>query len=99
MKPNIKQRETEGTNRGPRFRRRAGEEFDEALYHFRGLVEGIFGARESENGLRTRCRLRHMQTKWGFALNVHHNLAVCNRLRCARQLSIELKPILADIEA
>jgi len=98
MKPNIKQRETEGTNRGLRFRRKAGKEFDEALYHFRGLVEGIFGAQETENGLRTRCRLRRMQRKWGLALSVGHNLAVCNRLKCARQLSIELKPILPDIE-
>lgn len=99
MKPNIKQRETEGTNRGLRFRKKAAEEFDEALYHFRGLVEGIFGAQETENGLKTRCRLRRMQRKWGLALSVGHNLAVYNRLRCARQLSIELKPILADIEA
>lgn len=99
MKPNIKQRETAGRNRGLRFRRRAGEEFDEALYHFRGLVEGIFGAEETENGLRTRCRLRQTQRRWGLALSVGHNLAVYNRLRCARQLNIELKPILADIEA
>ena len=98
MKPNIKQRETEGTNRGLRYRRKAREEFDEALYRFRGLVEGIFGAEEVENGLATRCRLRHTQRKWGLALSVGHNLAVLNRLRCARQLSIELKPILADME-
>lgn len=99
MKPNIKQRETEGTNRRLRFRRKAGEEFDEVLYRWRGLVEGIFGAWETENGLRTRCRLRRMQRKWGLALSVGHNLAVYNRLRCARQLSIELKPILPDMEA
>jgi len=99
MKPNIKQRETAGRNRGLRFRRKAGEEFDEALYHFRGLVEGIFGAEEVENGLRTRCRLRQTQRRWGLALSVGHNLAVCNRLRCARQLSMVLRPILADVEA
>ena len=81
MKPNIKQRETAGRNRGLRFRRRAGEEFDEALYRFRGLVEGIFGAEEAENGLRTRCRLRQTQRRWGLALSVGHNLAVYNRLR------------------
>lgn len=99
MKPNIKQRKTQGTNRGLRFRKKAAEEFDKALYRFRGLVEGIFGAQETGNGLRTRCRLGRMQRKWGLALSVGHNLAVCNRLRCARQLSIELKPILADMEA
>lgn len=99
MRPNIKRRETAGTNRGLRFRRRAGEEFDEALYHWRGLVEGIFGAREAENGLRTRCRLRSTQRRWGLALSVGHNLAVCNRLRCARRLSMVLRPILPDVEA
>jgi hypothetical protein len=40
-----------------------------------------------------------MQRKWGLVLCVGHNLAVYNRLKCARQLSIELKPILPDIEA
>jgi len=99
MKPNIKQRETKGMNRGLRFRKKAAEEFDEVLYHWRGLVEGIFGAEETENGLKARCRLRMMQRKWGLALSVGHNLAVYNRLKCARQLSIELKPILPDIEA
>lgn len=99
MKPNIKQRETEGTNKGLRFRKKAAEEFDEVLYHWRGLVEGIFGAQEVENGLLTRCRLRRRQRKWGLALCVGHNLAVYNRLRCARQLSIVLRPILQDIEA
>jgi hypothetical protein len=99
MKPNIKQRKTEGTNRGLRFRKKAAQEFDEALYHWRGLVEGVFGSEEVENGLLTRCRLSCMQRRWGLALGVGHNLAVYNRLRCARQLSIELKPILLDIEA
>jgi hypothetical protein len=99
MKPNIKQRETKGANRGLRFRKKAAEEFDEVLYHFRGLVEGIFGSEEVKNGLLTRCRLRCMQRKWGLALSVGHNLAVYNRLRCARQLSIEFRPILPDIEA
>lgn len=99
MKPNIKQRKTEGTNRGLRYRRRAAEEFNEALYRYRRLVEGIFGAEETENGLETRCRLRWMQRRWGLARAIGHNLAVLNRLRCAKQLSIELKPILLDAEA
>jgi hypothetical protein len=99
MKPNIKQRDTEGTNRRLRFRKEAGQEFDEVLYRWRGLVEGIFGSEEVENGLQTRCRLRRMQRKWGLALSVGHNLAVYNRLRCARELSVELKPILLDVEA
>lgn len=99
MNPNIKRRETKGTNRGLRFRKKAAKEFDKALYRWRGLVEGIFDAQETENGLRTWWRLRRVQRKWGLALSVGHNLAVYNRLKCARQLSIELKPILADMEA
>jgi hypothetical protein len=99
MKPNIKQRKTRGTNRGLRYRRWAAVEFDEALYRYRGLVEGIFGAEETENGLETRCRLRKMQRRWGLAKAIGHNLAVCNRLRCAKQLHMKLKPILLDAEA
>jgi hypothetical protein len=37
--------------------------------------------------------------KVGFASTISHNLAVLNRLRCAKQLSIEVKPILLDVEA
>lgn len=99
MTPNIKQRGTEGTNRGLRYRRRAAEEFDEAVYRYRGLVEGIFGEEEAGRGLKTRYRLRRMQRRWGFARAIGHNLAVHNRLRCARQLHITLKPILPNIEA
>jgi len=98
MKPNIKQREKEGTNRGLRFRRKAAKEFNDAFYRYRGLVEGIFGAEESEHGLKTRCRLRATQRRWGIARAIGHNLAVLNRLRCAKQLNIELKPILPDAE-
>lgn len=99
MKPNIKQRGKEGTNRSLRFRRRAAEEFNDALYRYRGLVEGIFGAEESRKGLKTRSRLKGMQRRWGLARAVGHNLAVLNMLQCARQLHIELKPILPNAEA
>ena len=58
MKPNIKQRETLGRNRGLRYRKKAAEEFDEAVYRYRGLIEGTFGAIEAGKGLKTRCRLR-----------------------------------------
>jgi len=99
MKPNIKQRETEGANRGLRYRRKAAEEFDEAVYRYRSLIEGIFGAEEAGKGLKTRCRLRATQRRWGLATAIGHNLAVLNRLRCARQLGITLKPILQNAEA
>ena len=36
MKPNIKQRITQGKNRNLKYRRRAAEEFDEAAYRYRG---------------------------------------------------------------
>jgi hypothetical protein len=99
MKPNIKQRKTGGANRGLQFRKKAALEFDIEIYHFRGLVEGIFGALEVERGLETRCRLRKTQRRWGLALAIGHNLGVLNRLRVARQLNIELKPILQNVEA
>jgi hypothetical protein len=40
-----------------------------------------------------------MQRRWGLALAVGHNLAVLNRLRVARQLDVELRPILQNVEA
>ena len=98
MKPNIKQRETRGRNRGLRYRKKAAGEFDEAVYRYRGLIEGIFGAEEAGKGLKTRCRLRRMQRRWGLALAIGHNLAVFNRLKCAKTLNITLKPILANAE-
>jgi len=51
MKPNIKQRKTGGANKGLRFRKKAALEFDVAIYHFRGLVEGVFGALEAGAGV------------------------------------------------
>jgi len=95
MKPNIKQRDTLGRNRGLRYRKKAAEEFDEAVYRYRGLIEGIFGAIEAGKGLKTRCRLRR---KWGVATAIGYNLAVLNRLKCAKTLNITLKPILANAE-
>jgi len=98
MKPNMKQRETPGRNRGLRYRRKAAEEFDEAVYRYRGLIEGIFGAIEAGRGFKTRCRLRRMQRRWGVAIAIGHNLAVLNRLKCAKTLNITLKPILANAD-
>ena len=99
MKPNIKQRKTGGANKGLRFRKKAASEFNVEIYHFRGLVEGVFGALEVERGLETRCRLKKTQKRWGLALAIGHNLGVLNRLRVARQLDVELKPILQNVEA
>lgn len=99
MKPNIKQRKTGGANRGLPFRKKAALMFDLEVYHFRGLVEGIFGALEVERGLETRCRLKCTQKRWGLALAIGHNLGVLCRLKVARQLDIALSPILPNVEA
>jgi hypothetical protein len=49
--------------------------------------------------LKTRCRLRRMQRRWGLARAIGHNLAVLNRLRCAKQLKITtFNPILTNID-
>jgi len=49
--------------------------------------------------LETRCRLKRTQRRWGLALAIGHNLGVLNRLRVARQLDVELRPILQNVEA
>ena len=94
--PNIKQRETKGSNRGKRFRRRAAEEFNPGIYRFRGLVEGIFGASEVKmHGIHTRCRLRQTRQVWGLLLAVARNIETYNRLEAAVSLGFQRKTILA----
>jgi len=94
LKPNIKQRQTHGRNRGLRFRRRAAQEFNVDAYQYRLLVEGIFGSEHVKQGLKTRFRLPGNQRKWGLIRAVGHNLSVLNRLQCANQLNIQLQPLL-----
>ncbi len=98
MRPNIKQRETGGKNRGKRFRRRAAEEFNPDIYRYRGLVEAIFGAKEVKSCLRTHCRLRHTRRLWGIAQAIGHNMEVLNRLECAQRLDVALCPLLPRIQ-
>jgi len=81
LHPNIKQRETHGRNRGRRFRKRAANEFNEDIYRYCGLIEGIFGAEESKNGLATRYRRRDTQRKWGTILVIKHNIQTPNRMK------------------
>ena len=97
LHPNIKHRETHGRNRCRRFRKRAANEFDQAIYRYRGLVEGIFGAEESKNGLATRYRRKDTQRKWGTILAIKHNIEVLNRIECAKQLNVTLQPLLERI--
>ncbi len=74
MHPNIKQI---ARQRGPkgkgrkrlRYRSRAAREFDQSVYRWRGMIEAIFGAEESdEHNLRTRFRKEENREKWGVIL-------------------------------
>ena len=49
MFPNIKQRINANRNKGKnrKYRKKASEIFNISLYHYRGLIEGIFGAEET----------------------------------------------------
>jgi hypothetical protein len=91
MLPNISQRKN-ATNKNKRFRRKAAKMFDVAVYHYRGLIEGIFGAEESEHHqLYCRLRKRDNQQRWGQIKSIGWNLEVLNRLQCAARLGIEVK--------
>ena len=91
MLPNISQRKN-ATNRNKRFRRRAAKLFDVTVYRYRGLIEGIFGAEESEHHqLYCRFKKRQNQQRWGQIKSIGWNLEVLNRLCCANSLRIEVK--------
>lgn len=91
MTPNISQREN-ATNRNKRFRRKAARLFDVSIYRYRGLIEGIFGAEESEHHqLYCRFKKRQNQQRWGQIKSIGWNLEVLNRLHCANILRIEVK--------
>ena len=91
MLPNISQRKN-AVNRNKRFRRQAAKIFDVAVYHYRGLIEGIFGAEESEHHqMYCRYKKRSNQQRWGQMKSIGWNLEVLNRLQCAAKLGIEVK--------
>ena len=91
MLPNISQRKN-ATNKNKRFRRQAAKIFDVAVYRYRGLIEGIFGAEESEHHqLYCRLKKRSNQQRWGQMKSIGWNLEVLNRLQCATKLGIEVK--------
>ncbi len=100
MHPNIKQI---ARQRGPkgkgrkrlRYRSRAAREFDQSVYRWRGMIEAIFGAEESdEHNLRTRFRKEENREKWGVILAMGWNLKVLNRLRCRKMLGMEVTSII-----
>ena len=98
MLPNIKQRVIlraplgRGHKRHP-YRSKARTIFDEGRYHYRGMIEAIFGAEESDgHNLKTLFRIKENQERWGKMLAIGWNLKVQNRLESARSLGIEVKP-------
>jgi hypothetical protein len=102
MLPNIKQRELQKGPKGAgrkrlRYRSKAMKMFDEGIYHYRGMIEAIFGAEESDNhNLKTRFRIRENRERWGKILPIGWNLKVLNRLQCAKSLGIEIKPTIRN---
>jgi len=99
MHPNIKQRVVLKQPRGKgrkrlHYRSEARKEFNEELYHYRGMIEAIFGGEESDaHNLYTRLRKNENQQKWGLILATGWNLKVLNRLRCIKHLGTEVTPI------
>ena len=91
MIPNIKQRRPPSGRSSP-HRRRAAALFDESAYGYRGLIEGIFGAEETE-GHRLLCRFQRRATRYRFGQirAIGWNLEVLNRMRCSRMLETGVK--------
>jgi hypothetical protein len=68
MLPNIKQR-INARNKGAcmKYRRKASRMFNVPVYHYRGLIDGILGAEETEHHqLYCRFRLKNNQERFGL---------------------------------
>ena len=92
MLPNIKPR-INARNKGERmkYRKKASELFNVSVYHYRGLIEGIFGAEEIEHHqLYCRFRLKNNQKRFGVIKAIGWNMEVLNRLQCANRLGIKV---------
>ncbi|MHB8545137.1 MAG: transposase, partial [Leptospirales bacterium] len=102
MHPNIKQRLIQKGPKGVghkrlRYRSRAAKIFDEGTYHYRGMIEAIFGAEETDgHNLSTRFRIKKNQEIWGKILAIGWNLKVLNRLRSASQLGMRIAPTIRN---
>jgi Transposase DDE domain len=94
--PNIKQKAVlaPGHRRKSQpYRIRARKLFDEKKYHYRGLIESIFGAEESDGrNLKTNFRIKQNQERWGKIVAIGWNLNVLNRLKSANILGIKTVP-------
>ena len=102
MHPNIKQiaRQKGPKGKGHKrlhYRSRAAKEFDQSVYRWRGMIEAIFGAEESdEHNLRTRFRREDNRRRWGPIMAVGWNLKVLNRLRWTKMLGMEVTSIIRN---
>lgn len=103
MRPNIKQREKlkqwggRVAHKKLFSRIRAAKEFDLSLYRWRGMIEAIFGAEESDgHNLRTRFRKDENREKWGTILALGWNLKLLNRLRWTKMLGIQVVSIVRN---
>lgn len=85
--PNIKQRTNakKGKNR-----KKAAKIFNASIYHYRGLIEGIFGAEVKHHQLYCRFRLKNNQKRFGLIKSIGWNLEVLNRLQCANRLGLKI---------
>jgi len=90
--PNIRQREG-SVNKILRYRKKASKEFDADVYHYRGLIEGIFGAEEkADHQLHCRYFIKQNQKRFGIIRSIGWNVRVLNRLECANKLRISVLP-------
>lgn len=87
--PNIKQQRENAVSRILRHRKMTSKEFDVEIYHYRGLIEGIFGAEEKANH-RLHCRyfFRQNQRRFATITATGWNVKVLNRLQCANRMGI-----------
>jgi hypothetical protein len=92
MLPNIKQR-TNTKNKNKKYRKKAAGIFNVSIYHYRGLIEGIFGAEETKHHhhqLYCKFRLKSNHKRFGLIKSIGWNLEVLNRLQCANKLGINV---------
>ena len=81
----------EQTPRKVKTGRRLQKIFNASIYHYRGLIEGIFGAEETKHHqLYCRFRLKNNQKRFGLIKSVGWNLEVLNRLQCANKLGLKV---------
>lgn len=92
MLPNIKQRTNAKNKKNKKYRKKAAGIFNVSIYHYRGLIEGIFGAEETKHHHQLYCkfRLKNNHKRFGLIKSIGWNLEVLNRLQCANKLGINV---------